>query len=133
VSNPRRRLDPPASLSGKEYFVRVKRWFCALLASFMLLGVAAMPVAAAVKLPVHLAGDKAFIFAKHTCAHDVHCVKYGITNCRRGSLHVVFCRMYVERSTAAQGRYACQKYVRVALDPITYKILVTGTSKWACH
>jgi hypothetical protein len=41
--------------------------------------------------------------------------------------------MYVERSTAAQGQYNCQKLVRVALDPITYKILVTGTSDWSCH
>jgi hypothetical protein len=113
--------------------VRVKRLFCALLASFVLLGTVAMPAVAAVKLPVSTAGNKAFVYAKHTCAHDVHCVKYGITNCRRISLHVVFCRMFNERSTAGQGRYACQKYVRVVLDPITYKILVTGTSGWACH
>ena len=113
--------------------MRVKRLFCALLASFVLLATVAMPAVAAVKLPVQLAGNKAFVFAKHTCAHDVHCVKYGITNCNRQSLHVVFCRMYVERSTPAQGRYACQKLVRVVLDPITYKILVTGTSNWDCH
>jgi hypothetical protein len=113
--------------------LRVKRWACALLASFVLLATVAMPAVAAVKLPAKLAGVKAFVYAKHTCAHDVHCVKYGITNCNRQSLHVVFCRMYVERSTAAQGRYACQKLVRVALDPISYKILVTGTSEWNCH
>ena len=113
--------------------MRVKRLFCALLASFVLLATVAMPAVAAVKLPVGVAAQKAFAFAKHTCAHDVHCVKYGVTNCRRGSLHVVFCRMYNERSTPAQGRYACRKYVRVVLDPITYKILVTGTSNWDCH
>jgi hypothetical protein len=113
--------------------LRAKRWACALLAALVLLATVAMPAAAAVKLPVKLGADKAFIYAKHTCAHDVHCVKYGITNCYRGSLHVVFCRMYVERSTAAQGRYACQKLVRVVLDPISYKIIVTGTSGWNCH
>jgi hypothetical protein len=113
--------------------VRVKRLFCALLASLVLLGTVAMPVAAAVKLPVQVAGAKAFIFAKHTCSHDVHCVKYGVTNCRRISLHVVFCRMFVERSTPSQGRYGCQKLVRVILDPITGRIVVTGTSSWACH
>jgi hypothetical protein len=113
--------------------LRVKRWACALLASFILLATVAMPVAAAVKLPVELAGDKAFVYAKHTCSHDVHCVKYGITNCARASLHVVGCRMYVERSTPVQGRYACQKLVRVVLDPITYRILVTGTSAWNCR
>ena len=113
--------------------MRVKRLFCALLAAAVLLATVAMPVAAAVKLPAKLAGEKAFVFAKHTCAHDIHCVKYGITNCRRVSLHQVLCRMYVERSTPSQGRYACQKYVRVVLDPITYKVVVTGTSNWACH
>jgi hypothetical protein len=113
--------------------VRVKRLFCALLASFALLSAVAMPAVAAVKLPVSIAAQKAFIFAKHTCAHDVHCVKYGTTNCRRISLHVVFCRMYNERSTAAQGRYACSKYVRVILDPITFKVIVTGNSGWSCH
>ena len=113
--------------------MRVKRLWCALLASFVLLATVAMPAVAAVKLPVQLAGNKAFAFAKHTCAHDVHCVKYGITNCNRQSLHVIICRMYNERSTPAQGRYACQKLVRVVLDPITYKIVVTGTSDWSCH
>jgi hypothetical protein len=113
--------------------VRVKRLFCALLASFVLLATVVMPAAAAVKLPVSTAANKAFVFAKHTCAHDVHCVKYGITNCRRLSLHVVFCRMYNERSTAKQGRYACRKYVRVVLDPINYRTVVTGTSGWDCH
>jgi hypothetical protein len=113
--------------------LRAKRLLCAFLASLLLLATAAMPAAAAVKLPVKLASDKAFVFAKHTCAHDIHCVKYGITNCNRQSLHVVLCRMYVERSTPAQGRYACQKLVRVILDPITYKIVVTGTSSWNCH
>ena len=113
--------------------MRVKRLFCALLAAFVLLATVAMPAAAAVKLPVKVAARKAFIYARHTCAHDVHCVKYGITNCRRLSLHVVACRMYVERSTPAQGRYDCQKLVRVALSPINYKILVTGTTSWACH
>jgi hypothetical protein len=112
--------------------LRVKRFFAAFLAAFVLLVAVAMP-AAAVKLPVGVAANKAFAYAKHTCAHDVHCVKYGTTNCRRISLHVVFCRMYVERSTPGQGRYACRKYVRVVLDPINYKILVTGTSNWDCH
>ncbi|HEY2477116.1 MAG TPA: hypothetical protein VGI17_00110 [Solirubrobacterales bacterium] len=113
--------------------MRVKRFSCALLAAFVLLVTVAMPAAAAVKLPVSVAAQKAFAYAKHTCAHDVHCIKYGTTNCRRISLHVVFCRMYVERSTPAQGRYACRKYVRVVLDPITDKIVVTGTSNWDCH
>ena len=133
MSRPASELAIRRTSPEKEPLVRVKRMFCALLAALVLLATVAMPVAAAVKLPVSTAAEKAFIYAKHTCSHDVHCIKYGTTNCRRISLHVVFCRMYVERDTAAQGRYACRKYVRVVLDPITYKILVTGTSNWDCH
>lgn len=112
--------------------MRAKRLLCAFLASLLLLATAAMPAAAAVKLPVKLASDKAFVFAKHTCAHDIHCQQYGITNCRRISLHVVFCRMFVERDTAGQGRYSCKKLVRVVLDPIDYRVVVTGNSDWSC-
>src|SRR5262249_16435226 len=65
----------PAAHSRKGAYVRVKRMFCALLAAFVLLATVAMPVAAAVKLPVSTAANKAFAYAKHTCAHDVHCVK----------------------------------------------------------
>jgi hypothetical protein len=65
-------------------------------------------------------------------ADDSQCVKYGVTNCRRISLHVVFCRIYDERNTESQGRYDCQKLVRVALDPITYRVLVTGQGPWQC-
>jgi hypothetical protein len=113
--------------------VRVKRLFCALLASLVLLGTVAIPVAAATKLPVQAAGAKALVFAKHTCGHDVHCAKYGVTNCRRINLHAVDCRMFVERSTPFQGRYGCQKLVRVVLDPGTDKIVVAGTSSWTCR
>jgi hypothetical protein len=112
--------------------LRVKKWFCALVASCMLLGTAAMPAVAAVKLPVQTAANKAFVFAKHTCSHDFHCVRYGIRNCNRQSLHVVLCRMYVDRKTNAQGNYTCQKLVRVAVDPFDYRVVVTGNGNWAC-
>jgi hypothetical protein len=111
----------------------VKRLFCALLASFVLLATVAMTAAAAVKLSVATDANKAFVYAKHTCAQDVHCVKYGTTNCRRIGLHVVFCRMYVERTTKGEGRHACRKNVRVILDPITHKILVNGNPHWDCR
>jgi hypothetical protein len=112
--------------------VNVKRIVGTALAVLALTSVLAAPALAGVKLPIHTAGEKAFVFAKHTCAHDRSCVRYGVTNCHRQSLHVVICRIFDERSTSAQGRYDCQRLVRVALDPATYRILVTGQSKWTC-
>jgi hypothetical protein len=112
--------------------LRAKRLISLALATFAVLGVLALPAVAAVKLPIQTAADKSFIFAKHTCAHDSQCVKYGVTNCRRISLHVVFCRIFDERSTEAQGRYDCQKLVRVALNPINFAVQVTGQGDWQC-
>jgi hypothetical protein len=112
--------------------LRVKKWFCALVASCLLLGTAAMPAVAAVKLPVETAAAKSFIYAKHSCAHDFNCVRYGVRNCNRQSLHVVLCRIYLDRSTQVQGNYTCQKLVRIALDPITYRVLVTGNGPYHC-
>ena len=112
--------------------MRVKKWFCALVASCMLLGTAAMPAIAAVKLPVKTAAAKSFIYAKHSCSHDFHCVRYGVRNCNRQGLHVVLCRIYLDRSTPAQGDYECQKLVRIAVDPYTYRVLVTGNGPYHC-
>jgi hypothetical protein len=92
----------------------------------------AAPAVAAVKLPVNTAANKAFLFAKHTCRHDKNCVRYGVRNCNRQSLHVVLCRIFDERNTAVQGRYECSRLVRVVVDPYTYRIVVTGQSSWAC-
>jgi hypothetical protein len=113
--------------------LRVKRYSCALLAASVLLATVALPAAAAVNLPAKLADTKASIYAKHTCAHDPHCVRSGVTNCNRQSPHALVCRMFVERSTPAQGRYTCRKLVRVALDPAAVKILITGSSRWTCR
>jgi hypothetical protein len=96
-------------------------------------GVFAISAVAAVKLPVQLAAEKSFIFAKHTCAHDGNCIKYGVTNCTRESLHVVLCRIFDERSTAAHGLYGCTRLVRVALDPISFRVVVTGQAPWQCQ
>jgi hypothetical protein len=112
--------------------MKAKRLIGVILATCALGGILALPAAAAVVLPVNTAAEKAFVFAKHTCSHDPNCVKYGVTNCRRISLHVVFCRIFDERETVAQGRYHCTKLVRVALDPVTYRVLVTGTGPYQC-
>ncbi|SRR6266516_6662771 len=112
--------------------MRVKRLVSAALALCVVLAVLAMPATAAVKLPVRVAAEKSFLFAKHTCAHDQNCVRYGVLNCRRQSQHVVLCRIFDERSTAAQGKYECNRLIRVVLDPSTYRILVTGLGPWHC-
>jgi hypothetical protein len=112
--------------------LNVKRLAGIALVVLALTPALAAPALAAVKLPINTAGEKAFVFAKHTCAHDSSCVRYGVTNCRRQSLHVVICRIFDERSTSAQGKYDCQRLVRVALNPVDYRIQVTGQSNWSC-
>jgi hypothetical protein len=112
--------------------MRIKRVSCVALALLVSLAVLALPAAAAVKLPVAVAADKSFVFAKHTCAHDRNCVRYGVLNCHRQSPHVVICRILDERSTEAQGKYQCSRLIRVALDPNTYRIQVTGLGRWEC-
>jgi hypothetical protein len=112
--------------------LKIKSLVTTVLALLAITWALAIPAMAAVKLPISTAADKAFIFAKKTCAHDKNCVRYGVTNCRRQSLHVALCRIFDERSTEAQGRYDCSRLVRVVLDPVTYRIVVTGQSPWQC-
>lgn len=110
----------------------VRRVFTTGFALCAVLAVLAVPASAAVKLPIQTAASKSFIFAKHLCAHDRNCEKFGVTNCRRQSLHVVLCRIFDIRDTEAQGRYSCTRLVRVVLDPATYRIVVTGLGNWQC-
>jgi hypothetical protein len=112
--------------------MRAKRAIMAAAAACAVLAILALPAVGAVKLPVSVAAEKAFIFAKHTCAHDHNCVRYGVRNCRRQSLHVVLCRIFDERDTEVQGHYTCTRLVRVALNPVDYRIQVTGLSRWQC-
>jgi len=112
--------------------MKVKRLISAAVVLCAVLAALALPAAAAVKLPVELAAEKSFVFAKHTCAHDGNCVRYGVLNCNRQSLHVVLCRIFDERSTEASGKYECNRLIRVALDPNTYRVQVTGLGPWHC-
>jgi hypothetical protein len=118
--------------SKGSFLLKIKSLVSVVLSVLALTWVLAVPAVAAVKLPVQTAADKAFTFAKHTCAHDSSCVRYGVTNCNRQSLHVVLCRIFDERSTEAQGKYHCTRLVRVALDPVTYRIVITGQGDWQC-
>jgi hypothetical protein len=112
--------------------MKVKRLIGAAIALCAVLAALALPAAATVKLPVQVAAEKSFIFAKHTCSHDGNCVRYGVLNCNRQSLHVVLCRIFDERRTEAQGKYECNRLIRVALDPHTGRIPVTGLGPWHC-
>src|SRR5690348_5906754 len=89
--------------------LRFKTVLSAVAAVCLISAVLAGPAVAAVKLPVQTAANKAFLFAKHTCRHDKSCVRYGVRNCNRQSLHVVLCRIFDERNTAVQGRYECSR------------------------
>ena len=112
--------------------MKVKRFLALSMAAFLAAAVLAIPAAAAVQLTINGAAGKSMSYAQNTCNHDPHCVRYGVSNCSRQGLHVVLCRIVLERATAAQGDYSCTKLVRVALDPY-YRPVVTGTSDFSCH
>jgi hypothetical protein len=88
-------------------------------------------LAAAAKLEVPLASERSNRFAKGTCDRDKHCIDYGVLNCRRQSRRTVLCRIFDERRTKVQGRYRCERLIRVALDP-PHRIPVTGLGRWHC-
>ncbi len=84
------------------------------------------------RLPMRLAVHRSTVFAKHICAHDRNCVRYGVSSCRRQSGRVVFCRIFDARDTVAQGKYRCQRRIRVTLNPVTGRAPVTGVGPWRC-
>jgi hypothetical protein len=88
--------------------------------------------AAALKLPVERAEQRSLDFAERTCARDKHCVRAGVLNCRRQSPKVVLCRIFDERRTQVQGRYRCERLIRLSLDPRTRRLPVTGLGSWHC-
>jgi hypothetical protein len=45
---------------------------------------------------------------------------------------VILCRVFDERKTHVQGRYECSRLIRVALDPASGRIPVTGLGRWQC-
>jgi hypothetical protein len=109
----------------------VARTLSVALALCAALATAAVAAAAVVKLPVPVAAQKAETFAKRTCAHDQSCVRSGVSNCRRAGQRVVFCRIFLSRNTAVQGRYECTRLVRLA--PVSANhARVTGLGSWDC-
>jgi hypothetical protein len=111
---------------------RLERLLGAALAVVALIALAALPAAAALRLSIPTAEERSLAFAKSTCERDVRCIRYGVMNCRRGSLRVVFCRIFDERHTELQGRYRCHRLIRLGFDPRTRRKPVTGLGRWHC-
>jgi hypothetical protein len=84
------------------------------------------------QLPIDAAAERSAEFAKSTCDRDRNCVRQGVLNCRRQSRRVVLCRIFDERKTPAQGRYKCSRLIRLALDPASRQVPVTGLGRWQC-
>ncbi len=106
--------------------------FATGLAALVLLAALTVPASGAVKLKIPDARKKAAAFAKRTCAHDTSCTRSGVLNCRRHTLHVGFCRIFLRRHTTVQGRYTCDRLIRLSIDPKTHRIPVTGLGHWHC-
>ena len=105
-----------------------------ILASAILATLALPPGSAPAgsKLSIDAASERSARFAERICDRDRNCVRHGVLNCKRQSRRVVLCRVFDERDTRAQGRYECSRLIRVALDPATGRIPVTGLGRWQC-
>ena len=105
-----------------------------LVALALLAALAILPgsAAAGLKLSIDAGAERSARYADRTCARDPNCVRHGVLNCRRQSSRVVLCRIFGERKTRTQGRYVCNRLVRVALDPATGRAPITGLGRWHC-
>jgi hypothetical protein len=113
--------------------VALTRALCTACALAALLALASAPVAtAADKLPISVARERAAAFAENTCSHDKHCAHSGVKACRRQSARVVICRIFDHRKTDEQGSFVCTRPIRLALDPQTGRVPVTGVGEWDC-
>jgi hypothetical protein len=101
------------------------------LALCVALGALAAP-AAALKLEIDRATERSLDFAEGTCNRDHECVRSGVLNCRRQARMVVLCRIFDERRTRVQGRYRCERLIRLSLDPRTRRVPITGLGRWHC-
>jgi hypothetical protein len=111
--------------------MRAARPLAATLALCAALAALAAP-AAALRLEIERASDRSVGFAEQTCQRDKLCVRAGVVSCRRQSPHVVLCRIFDERRTLVQGRYRCERLIRLTLDPRSRRLPVTGLGRWRC-
>jgi hypothetical protein len=96
------------------------------------LAISAAVPADASEVTIPRAREKAAGFAENTCSHDKACVEQGVLNCRRQSAHLAFCRIFIGRRTEVQGRYTCDRLIRLAMDHETHRVRVTGLGRWNC-
>jgi hypothetical protein len=94
--------------------------------------VAVPAFAAAERLSMSRAHDRAESYAESTCAHDKSCADSGVLECRRQGDRVVLCRIYDHRRTDGQGNFRCTRLVRLSLQPRTHRVPVTGVGGWDC-
>jgi hypothetical protein len=97
-----------------------------------LAGLGAGAAAASVGLTMAAAEARSSEYARHTCAHDPSCVSHGVLNCRGQGRRVALCRIYDERRTRVQGRYRCERLIRVILDPGSARRPIDGLGRWHC-
>lgn len=109
---------------------RVARIALAGLLVTALVGTPAL--AAAGRLSIPRARERAEAFAESTCAHDKSCARSGVMGCRRQGDRVVLCRIYDHRRTEKQGDFRCTRLVRLGLQPRTHRVPVTGVGGWDC-
>jgi len=100
---------------------------CALLGLL-----AAAASAGETKLTIARATEKAGVFAESTCKRDESCVNSGVLNCDRKGDLVVHCRIFDERHTEVQGKYRCNREIRMVMDPKTHRAPVNGLGRWHC-
>ncbi len=110
----------------------MNRWLPLLICGAALFVLAALPAEAGMKLPMSVARERAAAYAENTCAHDKSCASSGVRNCRRQSDHIVLCRIFDHRKTDEQGNFVCTRLVRLALEPRSRRVPVTGVSDWEC-
>lgn len=110
----------------------LRRRLLPLIAAPAMLFLLAPPAQAGAKLTIPAARERAAAYAERTCDHDRSCAGHGVRGCRRHSRRVVLCRIFDHRKTEEQGNFVCARLVRLALDPRTHRIPVTGVSNWDC-
>jgi hypothetical protein len=112
--------------------IGLRRLLGVALAVSALLAALALPATASLRLTIPRAEKRSLDFAESTCRRDRLCIRYGVLNCRRQSPRVVLCRIFDERRTKVQGRYRCDRLIRLGLDPRTRRVPVTGLGDWHC-
>src|SRR5262245_23746643 len=119
--------------TGKVTPVTVACSLATLLGVCVLLYALAVPAAAREdKLTIQRAAEKAADFAERTCNRDENCVRSGVLNCNRKAKRVVHCRIFDERHTEVQGKYRCNREIRMVMDPKTHRAPVNGLGRWHC-